>query len=154
MKKFTFNLETVLKVRKQREEAAQRDMVKALKRLESLKEILKLLQDEVYSLEEELQQRQKHSPNVRDFYDYLLYLQSVKKKIEVQQDEVFKAHNIMEERRSVTVAAQRQKKVIENIKDKHYDEWSEHLLKTEQKFLDELATIRYIREKEGKKDES
>ncbi len=148
MKKFNFNLSSVLKVRKQLETVAQREVFLAQEHLDKVKQVLKVLQDETENLEKELASKQRTGLSIHDYKDYLYYIQSLKKRLQQQQDVVFKSQNILKGKRNDVTKAMQKKKIIENIKDKQYDVWKEQFQKMEAKLTDELATIRYIRSKE------
>lgn len=149
MKKFRFNMKTLLIMRKQEEDAAKKEVVLARMQLKKILEILQELQSECNLLEEDLRRRQRSKQSVCAFHDYFLYLDFLRRKIVRRQDDVLEAQNIVEEKRKAAKKSMQKKKILENIKDKKYAEWNDHYRRLETKILDELATIKYIRE-EGK----
>ena len=139
----------LLRLRKQKEQAAQKEAMLAHQQLNKVKEALDLLQSECDFLADELRKKQKTTRSIHDFRNYYLYLQELRRKIESQQDEMLKAQNLLEIKREKVAEAMQNKKILENIKDKQYAEWQEQFEKLEAKLIDELATIKFIRNKEG-----
>lgn len=145
MKQFNFKMQTLLRLRKMKEDAALREVSLVQEELNKLFELLKLLNIESTALEEELRDKQKGSIPIHEFHNHFLYIQSIKIKMLEQQDAILHTQNLLEKKRQNVEIAMQNKKVIEKLKDKQYDRWQEDLKKLEVKLLDELATIRHIR---------
>lgn len=154
MKKFRFNMKTLLMVRQQQEEAAQREVMLARQKLQKIVEILEELKRECDHLEQDLREKQASPHSIHEYKDHFLYFQFLREKIAQQQDDVLQAQNAVEVKREAVTKAMQNKKVIEKIKDKQYTSWKDHYQKMEAKLLDELATLRHIRVKERLSDES
>lgn len=146
MKKFRFKLKTLLMVRKEQESSAQKEVMLAQKQLRKIVEILNELQYECDLLEKDLQQKQKY--NINDFRNHFLYIQSLRQKITKQQDDILEAQNVLTIKRTNVKKAMQQKKILENIHDKQHSAWTKEYQSIESKLIDELATIRHIRDKE------
>lgn len=70
------------------------------------------------------------------------YLQRLEECIEGQQQRVRIAEEELEARRRELVEAQRQRKVLERLREKHYETWKLENLREEQKLIDEIAVMR------------
>lgn len=154
MKKFNFNLKNVLMLRKRQQEHAQKQLFIAEEKLKSIEELLRKIENECELLEKELQEKQKSSQKVAAIREYFLYLQNLRRSISEHQDEILKAQNFMEIKRQELNEATQRKKIMENIKEKQYEEWKESYRKLEIKLIDEMATLRHIQQKEGLTHES
>lgn len=139
-------MKTLLMVRKQQEDVAQKEVVLARQQLQKVINIVEQLQVECDTLEQDLNKQQRAKHSIVDYRNHFLYLQNTRKKIALYQDEIFKKQNIVEARRQDAIKAMKKKKVIENIKEKQFTSWKEDYQKMETKLLDELATIRHIRD--------
>ena len=140
-------------VRKQQEEAAQRDVTQARQKLRNITEILEELERECDFLEQDLRAKQSSPHSVHEYNDHFLYFQLLREKIAQQQDDILQAQNAVEEKRQAVTKAMQKKKVIEKIKEKQYTSWKDNYQQMEAKLLDELATLRHIRVKERLSDE-
>ncbi len=141
MKKFEFRLQTVLEQRERHENLARKALAEALAELVKMQEIVRKLVLERKNLEQEFEEKLKQEP--AKLPAYLDYFASLGKRIADQQDAILKFQNIVEQKRQALAEARKEKKVIENLKDKQYSEWKKELEKQETAFLDELATSRY-----------
>ena len=140
-------MQSLLNLRKQKERSALQEVSSAQDKLNYLFSILQDLKKESNSLEAELKEKQKSTVPIHEFRNHSLYIQSMKQKMIEQQDLVMQAQNLLELKRKDVEEAMKDKKIIEKLKLKQYDAWQENFTKIESKLLDELATIRHIREK-------
>jgi len=149
MRKFNFNLKNVLMLRKRQEEFAQKQLFIAEEKLKNIEELLRKIENECKLLEKELREKQKKNQKLVALQEYFFYLQSLRQSIQEHQDELLRAQNFMETKRQELGEATKKKKIMENIKDKQYEEWKETYRKLEIKLIDEMATLRHIQQKEG-----
>ncbi len=147
MKKFNFNLASLLKVRHLKEEIAHRNLLEAHLILQKMSMILEKFHrdfDRVTDHIRVLQKNNVHPQSLTMNYDYLEVL---KKKIDHQRIIVREAQAILELRRREVMKAMQKRKIIENLRDKKYGEWETLNLNVEKNALDELATMRYPKTK-------
>jgi len=146
MKKFHFNLITLLKVRCEKEKLTQKEFMAAQMELDRLLEKMALLQQEGKTLEEEIRTKQQAGIHPSELSNFLDYLNLIRQRIAEQEDGVMRAKNIVEEKRAALSHAMKERKVIEKLKETKFAQWEKEMQTREKGFLDELATMRYVRD--------
>jgi len=145
MKKHRFKqLDTVLRHRKLLE-----DQKKV-----ALAEVARIHQRELAQLEsirksrnkyaEELWERQKNGVSINEVLLYIPYLKSLEQREQAQMEITDKASQKEALARQELIEASKQYKIIEKLKDNLQQEYEEELRIAERKFLDEIATNRFI----------
>jgi flagellar FliJ protein len=143
MKKFRFSLGTVLKVREQKERLAQQEV-------QAVESQLKMIRDKVEELKQEGEALYQSLPgqvgralsaaDLRGQFDYLQYLNQL---IAYQEDEAMRVNNILAGKRHELMEAAKERKAIEQLRDRRFEEWQAETRLEEQNFLDELAVLRH-----------
>ena len=148
MKRFDFQLEALLKIRKMEAEQAQRALSEAIKRLSFAQKNLVIVQ-------ENLQQAFHTFPTknnrflINDLQFYQNYIDSLKGEIAKQQQIVQVAIAKRDECLDTFEKAAKKQKVVEKLKEKRIQEYQQEVLHEEQKMLDELASQVFVRQKQG-----
>lgn len=153
-KKFNYGLETVLKVRGIREKKEQEHFAEKKREYLTEKEKEELLKDKKKGEEQEI--RQAFSGKVSDFEKVLrrhAHLGVLKGEIETQVEKVIDASRKLEEQREKLLQSMKDKKIIEKDKEKKLGQFTKAVQDLEMKFLDEIATERFIHEKMGQKED-
>ena len=144
MKPFVFELETVLDIRKRKEEEASIFLAKERSRLAKAQALLDKLK--IQQLESWTEFREKQATGlieVLDFQMWYNFLHFLKNEIE-KQEEI-----IIEIKKDVAIAlknmetAMKNRKTVEKLKEKRFEQYKFELLAEEQKILDEIAITRY-----------
>lgn len=154
MKKFKFNLSTLLQVRGEAENEAHRELLKAHIHLKKMLKSIEDLETEYILLNEEVERKQKKAFSAEKLSDQHDYLMKLEQRIKLQVEEVVKAQINLEEKRLLVVQAIQKKKTIENLQDKQYAVWENEYLIKEAAFFDEVSTIYFIREKREKSEQT
>ena len=145
MKKFRFSLATLLQVRIQQEEIANKNLMEAHLILKKNLLDLEILNQERENIKNNIRQIQMNMQNsyaVTRFYEYL---HVIKNKILNQTLLANEAKLSVEIRRREVIRAMHQRKIIDNLREKRLDEWETSYYAKEHQFFDELATMRYGR---------
>jgi flagellar FliJ protein len=142
MRRFVFSLQKVLEYRQRLEEQAIRAFAEAQAQLMHEQAVLhKLL------IEREECLRRSHRCqhlSVELLAVEQTYLSALEERIARQRQRVAEAEKVLEEKRQALIEAQRERKTLERLREKQYEEWRQEWLRTEQKALDELATVRAV----------
>ncbi|CQR71483.1 Flagellar FliJ protein [Sporomusa ovata DSM 2662] len=149
MKKFRFRLETLLKFRKMEEEQAQLKLTEASIRLYKEQELLNQLQNNLVVSLDLLSQEQSGSPTIETLKTFGYYIDKIKSEIIHQQEQVANAETYRQECLVVLEAAMKQRKLVDNLREKRLEQYHTELLQEEQKLLDELGTQAFMRNKES-----
>ncbi len=142
MRRFVFSLQKVLDYRQRLEEQAIRAFAEAQRHLENERALLAHL----------VGMRTRclaGSPRARTLAVQMLeveqnYLAVLEERIIQQRQRVAEAEQALEGRRRELIEAQRERKMMERLREKHFEQWRQEFLNTEQKALDDLATVRAV----------
>jgi len=154
-KKFKYGLEAVLKVRGIKEKKEQEKFAEKKRVYLTEKEREELLKDKKRGEEQEIRQVLKQGP-VSDFEKVLrrhAHLGVLKGEIEKQVEKVIEASRLLEDQREKLLKSMKDKKIIEKDKEHKLDDYTKALQDLEMKFLDEIATQRFVHEKLERKED-
>ena len=145
-KRFQFRLEQVLALRKQVEEVRVRELARAKGRLleieNALKEHAAEVSDFLKTYGEFEQLGSFEADQAMTYYDYREWLLRREKEYRRQEKEWSVE---VERRRQAAVKASRDKKLLENLKERKKRIHSQEVLGEEQRFLDEISSIAFVR---------
>ncbi len=142
MRRFEFSLQKVLDYRQRREEQAIRAFAEAQAQLMHEQAVLHKL---LIEREECLRRSHRRQHLAVDLLDVeQTYLSALEERIELQRERVAEAERVVEEKREALIEAQRERKALERLREKHYEQWRQEMLRAEQKVLDDLATVRAV----------
>lgn len=147
--KFKYNLEAVLKVRGIREKKEQEKFAEKKREYLKEKEEEEKLKSKKRKEEEDIRQVFKKGA-VSDFEKVLrrhAHLGILKEDIKEQVEKVIEASRVLEDQREKLVSSMKDKKIIEKDKEKTLEKYKKLMQDLELKFLDEIATQRFQREK-------
>lgn len=155
MQRFNFRLESVLKLKTQIEDNAKNNLAQATQALERQKKYL----NELESIKEETinslnSQVDKGIP-VYKVKDYNSFFALMKNKISNQKENVNNAQNDVDINREALIKAMQERKVLERLKEKKYEEFLKEQYKTEQLLIDELNSFKFkdiSGEEDGRKE--
>jgi flagellar FliJ protein len=145
MKKFKFKLETVLKVRTRLEDLRKRELRQAELRLEEALRQLKRRQAEIAettAMYQENLQKQRLDLNLATYYHN--YLNKLNQLLVEDYARIDRCNEDLAKARQNLIEATKEKKIVEKLKEKAYEEYKLTELKQETEFLDELGTTRFI----------
>lgn len=148
MKKFKFKLETVLKVKIRVEELRQKELKEAEVRREQARRQLIQRQEEVQATVANYREQFQASIDLNKANDYHRFLLWLNKQVELAMQRLEQCEQEVRERRLKLMEATREKKVLEKLKEKAYEEYKAEELREEIKFLDELGTGQFFRQKD------
>lgn len=142
---YRFNLQVLLDYRKRIEEGFQIELSLIQKELENARQALLSSQQEKTHYEEELAEREAREVNLQESILYRDYLRGIRKKIQEQRDRVATIKMEFDKKQEELLAATKNRKVLEKVKEKHAKEFMEELQKQERAFVDEVGIRRYQR---------
>jgi len=142
---YRFKLEALLNHRRHQEEACQKELAQARRRLTDEREKLERKKREKQESLEKLQVKKKESKTVSDIMLYMNYIQQLSKDIEDQAMHVHKTAKLVDQKRHELVSIMQKHKTLKNLKYKEQQAYQQKLMQDERKFMDELAAIRHAR---------
>lgn len=145
-KKFQFRLEQVLGLRKQLEEVRVRELAQAKGQLLKIEEEIKENEKEESLFLEMYVDFEKNgefnSDQVMAYCEYKEWLLRREKVIRLREQEW---NREVERRRQIAVAASRERKLLENLRERQIQVHAKEVMGEEQRFLDEVSSIAFVR---------
>lgn len=151
MKKFKFQLETLLKVTRMKKEDAEVKFAEVSRRLEEQKEQLQLLINEMEQGQRDYEtlSREGTRVTVGRLMSFNRFFAWKREQIEIQHGIILQTKGERQKKLKALMEVMTYLKSIEQIKEKRLREYNEQVMFEEQKFLDELGlqlTMRARRE--------
>ena len=140
---FRFRLQQLLNFRIRKEDSLKRDMAEARQLLYNEELRLQGLRDELVAFYREWEEQQKRSHSIEDFRVYHDYQARLQLSMDQQRQKIADQEKVVEEVRNNLVAASKDKRVLERLKDRKHQEYVKAADKEEQGFLDHIGTRAY-----------
>ena len=146
MRKFRFQLETLLKVTRMQKDRAEVAFAEVSRRLEEERQQLRLYL-------EEMQQGHKdyegiiaaHRMTVGTLMTYNSFFDWKRRQIEAQQEQIIQTKAEQQKKLKELMEIMNELKSIEQLKEKRRQEYIDEMLAEEQKMLDEIGLNLYMR---------
>lgn len=141
MKKFKFQLETLLKVTKRKKDDAEMKFAESSRKLEEERAKLQVLLRELKECQDEFATKTSAGKTVTIgvIMTYNNFFNWKRKQIEQQQDVILKATQDKQQKLKILMQLMTYLKSIEQLKEKRLNEYNAELLFEEQKMLDEIG---------------
>ena len=139
MKAYSFSMEKVLEWRESLEKSSMEKFAVSQNELNQAKMILTNLTRE-YDVAKEKALRCKRINELRQLQ---LYKADLEDRIENQHEIIERKTKELEDIRQELVAAQKDRKIMEKLKERDYSNYLEKVNADEQKFLDEMAVLKF-----------
>ena len=141
MKQFEFRLQKVMETTRAREELQKKELAMALAELDrnetQLEQMLDHLEQEV---EQFADRRKKKAIKVSTLVQYASYTDNLLAEIDRQRRDIEKLARLADEQRDKLIEITRDKKILEKLKEKRFEEYRRKLRQVEQKFMDEISS--------------
>lgn len=139
MKKYKFSLDNVLNWRELQEEEAKKTFLIYQQAQKEQEEIL----NEYKEASQAMNESTESMTNINKLRQQFVYKNFLDNQIVKQQATVDQYTNETSKKMSVFVDAQKERKIMERLKEKHYDNYLLQEKSEEQKELDEMGTLRF-----------
>ncbi|MFA5097191.1 MAG: hypothetical protein WC490_01025 [Candidatus Margulisiibacteriota bacterium] len=147
-KKFDYPLETVLKVKKIKEKKEQEKFAESQREYYLEKQREKEIEDEKKAKATELKGMMKGAISSMDkIMQRKQHLNLLKEHLDAQIEKVIEASKKLEKQRGKLLIAMKDRKIIDKDKEHKLDKYNEVMKQLDIKFMDEIATLRFKREK-------
>ena len=132
-------MESILNLRENEEKDTMENLVKVQNQLETQKAILR----DLIMAEEDARKNKSKCDDIHQLRHQNLYKEKLEEEIQ-RQDELIDTISLkFEEARLELIEAQKNRKVMEKLKEKDMEEYIADLRYVEQKELDEMAILKY-----------
>ncbi|MBQ7454419.1 MAG: flagellar export protein FliJ [Selenomonadaceae bacterium] len=141
MKKFKFQLETLLKVTKRKKDDAEQKFAEASRKLEECRAKLQVLLRELAEGQEEFAEKTSEGKTIKVnvVMMYNRFFNWKRQQIEEQQQIILRATQDKQQKLKILMQLMTYLKSIEQLKEKRLREYNAELLFEEQKMLDEIG---------------
>ncbi|MDR0322878.1 MAG: flagellar export protein FliJ [Treponema sp.] len=137
MRRFKFSLEKVLQLRKFREEECKLALGQAISILNKIENDIKEIAQKRHNA------AQSRFSNIADFVSWDNYILRLEQETEKLAEQAAKAEMTVEEKRALYLEAQKDFKVMENLKDKRQKEYRREMLNAQMNEIDDLTAARH-----------
>ncbi|NDD26846.1 MAG: flagellar export protein FliJ [Proteobacteria bacterium] len=153
-KRFVFRLQTVLELKIKKEDEEKKKLGDLIAWQKQEEQILAQLVATEQSTRAYLKEKQATGQwiEVDELKRISYYLKKVAGEIEAQKQKLIEIARRIEEQRDALLAAVKEKKTLETLKENQHQEWLREVEEEEAKVLDELATLKYAREGYGNEE--
>ncbi|MDB4897673.1 MAG: hypothetical protein JWN15_3935 [Firmicutes bacterium] len=139
MKRFTFSLDKVLKLRSQETEQAKRALALALSALDQAQQRAMMAHQELADRTEEASIREQTGITAAEFGTLRSYLAFLQRAVAQAEQQVSMAEQVVGQRREALMAARQRERVLERLRERRLEQYTLEALVEEQKVLDELG---------------
>ncbi|WP_250229353.1 flagellar export protein FliJ [Anaeropeptidivorans aminofermentans] len=143
MAKFTFSMESILKIKYSLEEQKKQEFGMAMKKLEAEKILLNSLNKRREDSVATFKVNVSSAINPKESADFSNYIEALKFKIEEQAIKVKRANAEVEKKREELVEATKEKKKFEKLKENQHENYIIEEKRSEQRVTDEIVSYKY-----------
>lgn len=140
MKQFSFRLQKVMEATETREEIQKKELARAMNEYTVQEEVLNGV---LMEFEDHLvyfrQCRESGRLRVSDLSNLSQYTNKLRKDISINERKLEQLSDFVDEQRAKLLDITKDKKALEKLKDKRYEEYKKKIKNIEQKFMDELS---------------
>ena len=150
MKKFRFQLETLLKVTRMKKEEAEVAFAEAVRRLEDARAYQRQLLEEMHQGQQDYERLSREGTRIKigTLMSFNRFFGWKRQQIEDQQQVILQASAERQKRLKVLMEQMSSLKSIEKLKEKRLAEYKAEVLQEEQKMLDEIGLQLTMRNRE------
>jgi flagellar export protein FliJ len=139
MKKFKFNLESVLKYRENTEENEKNVLAGLNARLASLLRELSALRDEYAERAREFEEGAKSGVTVHDIRSNHAFLKNIDYGIELKIKEIEEQNKLVAQQTAVVIRAMQDTKTLDKLKEQKFRKYNKEEQKAQEKFVEEFV---------------
>ncbi len=151
MAAFSFRLQKVLNYKQQVEDQKKQELFHLLKIFYEEEKVLHRLNELLLQTLSEFETKQEGDLDIQELLFYSAYIARVNREIEAQREKLVKLAHKIEKKRGEVIEASKERKILEQLREKKYKEFQRTEGRREQKFLDEIGNNAYVRAMEGRK---
>ena len=146
MKQFEFRLQKVMETTNTRQELQKRELALALTDLSSKEDFLEKM---LLKLESQIDQfsgrKKERSMTAAEMLNFSAYTEKMVSEVRQQEVLIVQVTEMVRQQREKLLEISKDKKVLERLKERKYEEYRKKLRKMEQKFMDEIS-VRNLRD--------
>ena len=146
MKKFQFRLQSLLKYKRHLEQVAKQEMAKAVADVLTCEQRITELQKDRVSATDQLEFQVEKGMGAGRFNRYTEFITALDQMIILEQNKKTELEKILSDKRDALKQRTIEKKSLERLREKQAREYTQEMIREEQKGLDEIASLKTARE--------
>ena len=146
MKKFQFRLQSLLKYKRHLEQVAKQEMAKAVADVVTCEQRITELQKDRISATDQLEAQVEKGMGAGQFNRYTEFITALDQMIIREQSKKTELEKILSDKRDALKQRTIEKKSLERLREKQAREYTQEMIREEQKGLDEIASLKTARE--------
>ncbi len=150
MKKFNFRLQRVLEIKQTIEDVKRRNFNEARQLLETEQNKLADFKAKEISYRDKLNKKRIEGASLEIIRMYYKFFSALSTMLQYQKRRIIAAQEEVDKRRNILLEAVRERRVLENLKEKKLLEYNYEANREEQNFLDEISMAGTIRKMSSK----
>ena len=152
MGKFVFQMQQLLNIKRQLQKSKENELSIALKRIEDEENNLKNVTNAVESHMDGMKNKMLTGVSVNVLKQYGEYLSVLQLNVKKQKKVVNDVKSIADRIREELIEVSKEKKVLEILREKKFEEYKIEEQKKEELEVGEIVSYKYIKQKEGEAD--
>lgn len=142
MKKFKFQLDTVLRYKGQVLDTRLSEHGQVLAQVNRQEEVLEQARDNLYGYLQEYREKQAQGMTVIDAMRYQMGIEVLEKDVQREEEKLSRLRQLEEEKRARVVEAKQETSTLERLKEIKLGEYNSAMAKEEEKRIDDLVGSR------------
>ena len=138
-KRFQFPLQTLLRQRELMEERRKRELAEILRQIDEERLRLEDFRKEREAVQDDLNTVYREAGRFHEVGDVMRYMATVDREIHLSGERLRALEAEADKRRMALVVAQRERRVVELVKERKFEEWKYEVARDEQKRVDDMA---------------
>jgi|Deesub1362B_J571_1020462.scaffolds.fasta_scaffold02084_3 flagellar FliJ protein len=141
MKKFKFRLQKVADIKAKQEKQKSLELANLFLQLEKEKQQLQNLNFELDHVQQEIFRRTLEGCAAKEILEYQRYAEKLGQDIRTQKNKIQSLEEKIEKVQMALLKLNKEKKILERIREKRYLQYLQDLAREEQKMLDEMYQL-------------
>ena len=140
---YRFNLESLLNHRRYQEEILQKELAGLKVRLAAEKDKLWVLRQKKRKIVQQLHEKQTDGRTASEIKLFVDFVDQLSKEMEAQRENVLEAERNFSLKRRDLIAAMKERKTLDRLKEKGLQAYEQEQFKKERSFMDEVASRQF-----------
>lgn len=146
MRRFAFRLQPLLNFKNYKERLARQEMAKAQLDVKDCERMIESLKQSLIQSEEQMDRLSLEGMSAVRFQQFRNYLRGVTDTIAMETHRKAELEKVVEDKRVILKRKTVEKKTMEKLREKQAQAYSQEVLMSEQKDLDEICALKTARE--------
>lgn len=152
MAKFIYKLQSLLNLKMQMEDSLKNELGKAVQKLEDEKKILVGIESDLEGSILQIYSKSSKGMRVEELKEYNYYISFLRERIESQKENINHAQNIVDTYREKLIKVVQERKMLDKLKQKKFQDYLAEQQKEDQKQNDEIVSYKFNNQAVGEEN--